>query len=179
MDSAATADTAAQSLPLGVWAVDPQQSSLEFSARGMFGLVMVRGSFGDFEGELQVGEAGAKGELRIMSASLDTGNTKRDTHLRSSDFFDVDQSPIVTFSLDSLGAGTGGALTFSGSLKIRQNSLRISAPLEHSMPAEDRLLLGTSVDVDRASAGVGWSRMGMIRGAAHLQAKLTLEHRAQ
>ena len=174
MESTATSIKPAGALPIGTWRVDPAASALEFGARGMFGLVPVKGTFGKYTGELHADESGAHGELRIAAASLDTGNSKRDSHLRSADFFDADRSPTVTFSLLKIEQdGTG--LAFRGALKIRDNSLEISAPLTVSQLDGDRLLLETTVDVDRAAAGVGWSRMGMIRGAAHLRAKLTLE----
>jgi polyisoprenoid-binding protein YceI len=174
MESTATSIKPAGPLPTGVWTVDPAASALEFKARGMFGLVPVRGTFGEYTGELHADESGAHGELRIAAASLDTGNSKRDSHLRSADFFDVDQSPTVTFSLLNVEqAGTG--LLLRGALKIRDNSLEISAPLAVSALAEDRLAVETTIDVDRAAAGVGWSKLGMIQGAAQLHAKLTLE----
>jgi polyisoprenoid-binding protein YceI len=144
----------------------------------MFGLVPVKGRFTDFEGKLHVDDAGAHGELHVKSESLDTRNAKRDKHLRSADFFDVEQNPILTFELTSARAAPAGGVTFSGSLKIRQNVLPISAPLEVSAH-DDHLHLETSLAVDRSAAGVGWSKMGMIKGPAHLHAKLTLERKDQ
>jgi hypothetical protein len=59
-------------------------------------------------------------------------------------------------------------------LRIRDNALAIDAPLTLSPDGPDRLTLSTALDVDRTAAGVGWSKMGMIKGKAHLSAKLTL-----
>jgi polyisoprenoid-binding protein YceI len=178
METTAASHSQETALPKGTWTVSPSASVLEFSARGMFGLVPVKGTFKDFEGELQVDDAGAHGELRVKAASLDTRNAKRDKHLRSSDFFDVEQSPTLTFKLTDAKAAPGGGATFSGSLKIRDNDLPISAPLDVSTH-DDHLHLEASLAVDRAAAGVGWSKMGMIKGAAHLHAKLLLERQAQ
>jgi polyisoprenoid-binding protein YceI len=174
MESTATSHPASATIPAGVWTVDEAASSLEFKARGMFGLVPVKGTFGKFEGELHADDGGVHGELRIDAASLDTKNATRDKHLRSADFFDVEQSPTVTFALANV-EHTGSGLAVNGSLKIRQNSLELSAPLTVSPLGDDRLVLETSLPVDRAAAGVGWSKMGMIKGEAELHAKVALK----
>jgi polyisoprenoid-binding protein YceI len=140
----------------------------------MFGLVPVRGTFGAYEGELEVAGGGARGELRISATTLDTKNDKRDTHLRSADFFHVTEHPIVTFSLLEFAPSVGGTLELTGTLRIRDNELRIQAPVQASLLDTDRLRLDTNVSVDRAAAGVGWSKMGMIQGKAHLGASIVL-----
>jgi polyisoprenoid-binding protein YceI len=137
-------------LPIGVWNVDPESSELGFGARGMFGLVPVHGHFGDFGGTLTTDNEGSRGELTVQAATLDTHNAKRDAHLRSGDFFDVESHPVFTFELTGVKPGAAGALLI------------------------DRLSLATTLDVDRAAAGLGWSKMGMIKGKAHLTARLTL-----
>jgi polyisoprenoid-binding protein YceI len=161
-------------LPEGTWRVDPEASNLTFSSRGMFGLVAVHGSFGVYEGELEVDGGDARGELRIQAATLDTKNEKRDTHLRSADFFDVTAHPTVTFSLAELVPSADGTLDLSGTLRIRHNELPVQAPVQANRLAADRLHLSTRISVDRAAAGVGWSKMGMVRGPAHLGASIVL-----
>jgi polyisoprenoid-binding protein YceI len=161
-------------LPEGTWHVDPTASTLTFSSRGVFGLVPVHGTFGAYEGELEVHGRDAHGELRIHAATLDTKNEKRDTHLRSADFFHVTEHPTVTFSLIELGPSADGTLSLHGTLRIRDNELRFQAPVHASRLGADRLRLDTKVSVDRAAAGVGWSKMGMIRGKAHLGASIVL-----
>jgi polyisoprenoid-binding protein YceI len=161
-------------LPDGTWHVDPKASELTFSSRGAFGLVAVHGSFGDFEGELEVDGPAVRGELRIQAATLDTKNKKRDTHLRSSDFFDVTAYPTVTFSLIELVRSTDGTLDLGGTLQIRDNHLGVQAPVQATRLARDRLRLDTSISVDRAAAGVGWSKLGMVKGPAHLGASIVL-----
>lgn len=133
----------------------------------------MKGKFGSYDGDLTIDDQGARGELRIQADTLDTGNAKRDTHLRSADFFEVDAHPTVTFTLTGVTPSADGGLTATGILKIRENTLEVSAPLTVSAH-EDHLHLDTDISVDRAAAGVGWSKMGMIQGKAHLHAKLTL-----
>ncbi len=170
------ADVSAQSvsdLPAGTWTVDAGDSALGFRARGMFGLVPVTGAFHAFEGTLTVADGRAQGELRITAASLDTGNTKRDNHLRSADFFDVEHHPTVSFTLSEVVAA-GPAAQLRGRLTVRDTTLEISAPATIETVDEDRLRLATALDVDRAAAGLGWSKMGMIKGPAHLTASILL-----
>lgn len=170
-----TASTAPLSqLPTGVWSVDANSSELGFVARGMFGLVPVHGHFGEFAGTLTVDGEGARGELTVQAATLDTHNAKRDTHLRSADFFDVESYPVLTFELTGVKPGTTGGAWLSGVLRIRDNTVAIEGPVEATTTGSDRLTLATTLDVDRAAAGVGWSKMGMIKGKAHLSAQLML-----
>jgi polyisoprenoid-binding protein YceI len=162
-------------LPVGHWRVDQNGSSVGFTARGMFGLVPANGLFGDFEGELTVEPGVATGELRITAASVDTGNAKRDEHLRSADFFDVAQSPVISFRrANAETAQDAGAMTIAGELLIGQNRFALSAPLSAALLSDDRLRLSTQLSVDRGAAGVGWSKLGMIQGKAHLHATIEL-----
>ena len=85
-------------IPTGTWTVDPSHSSVEFRVKHL-GISTVRGSFREFEGTLEVGEdiTQAKVTGTINAASVDTGEPKRDDHLRSADFFDVENHPEITF----------------------------------------------------------------------------------
>ena len=74
---------------VGRWQLDPQRSSVEFRAGHVWGLASVIGHFDDFEGRLDL-KADPAIELMINAASVQTGNPKRDRHLRSGDFFDAD-----------------------------------------------------------------------------------------
>ena len=172
--SAVTPATSVTQLPNGVWNVDTESSELGFSARGMFGLVPVHGHFGQFAGTLTVDGDGARGELTIQAATLDTHNAKRDAHLRSADFFDVEAHPVLAFELTDVKLGAADGLSVSGVLRIRDTALAIESPVEATTAGSARLTLATALDVDRSAAGLGWSKMGMIKGKAHLSAKLTL-----
>jgi polyisoprenoid-binding protein YceI len=167
-----TTAASTSALAEGNWRVDPSRSELSFQARGTFGLVNVRGSFREYEGQMTVSDNSVHGELSIEAASLDTGNKKRDKHLRSSDFFDADAHKTLTFTLLGVAPGAAG-LTLRGVLRIKGAELEVTAPLEVER-STDGITLSTALDVDRAAAGVGWSKAGMIKGPATLAAKLTL-----
>jgi polyisoprenoid-binding protein YceI len=76
----------------GRWQLDSQRSSVEFGVRHFWGLVTVKGRFAEYAGHLNL-NANPAIELTINAATLQTGNRKRDKHLRSADFFDTTTIP--------------------------------------------------------------------------------------
>src|SRR3954452_22420088 len=104
-------------LPQGVWRVASSRSEVGFAVKEMWGLRTVRGRFGAYDGSLQVRAGGAAGELRIEADSFDTGNRRRDRHLRSPAFFDVEHHPRIVFTTTAATVRDGG-LTVRGTLAI-------------------------------------------------------------
>jgi polyisoprenoid-binding protein YceI len=111
-------------IPTGTWEVDLAHSSVEFSVKHM-GIANVRGKFTKFEGalEMQAELASCRARGSIDVASIDTGDEGRDTHLRSEDFFHVEQSPQITFestrveAIDDESSRVYGNLTMHGVTK--------------------------------------------------------------
>jgi polyisoprenoid-binding protein YceI len=94
-----SATTATPTLvPTGIWAIDPAHSKIGFAVKHM-GIATVRGEFGEFEGTLEIGEdlASARAYGTVRAGSVDTNQPQRDEHLRSPDFFDVEQHPELRF----------------------------------------------------------------------------------
>ncbi len=82
---------------MSTWKIDPAHTDIAFSARHMM-VTTVRGTFDQVEGELVLDAAdptSTSGEIRIGAASLSTGFEQRDAHLRSADFFDVENHPWI------------------------------------------------------------------------------------
>jgi polyisoprenoid-binding protein YceI len=161
-------------VPVGTWSVDPQRSEIGFAAKDMWGLRTVRGAFGDYEGRLTVSDRAIGGELTIDAASLETGNKRRDRHLRSPAFFDVERSPRVRFIATALAAREG-ALALTGELVIGRSRARLEIPVNLEHRTDGALRVEGRTNVSRQSAGLGWNMLGMIRGEAMLHARLTLE----
>ncbi len=84
-------------LEAGTWEVDASHSSVEFTARHLM-VSKVRGRFTSFRGTFEVGEDPLQSTLRasVDLASVETHDEKRDGHLRSADFFDVENHPEMT-----------------------------------------------------------------------------------
>jgi polyisoprenoid-binding protein YceI len=81
-----------------VYEIDQAHSSVNFKIKHLFS--HVNGSFNDFSGTIDYDPAAPetwKTEAVIQAASIDTNNEKRDTHLRTADFFDVEKYPTLTF----------------------------------------------------------------------------------
>jgi polyisoprenoid-binding protein YceI len=83
-------------LPIGTWNVDPIHSSVEFQVKHL-GIATVKGQFKEFEGTLEVTPDGVSAHGSVEVASVDTREPQRDGHLRSPDFFDVENHPQITF----------------------------------------------------------------------------------
>lgn len=108
----------------GRWSIDPIHTSIVVTARH-FGLASIRGRFNEFSGEIQIAAPIERSTVstEIKSASIDTGNSMRDNHLRSADFLDVEQFPTISYrssglrSLDSERWQVEGELTLNGVTK--------------------------------------------------------------
>jgi hypothetical protein len=143
-------------LASGVWQLDPARSSVAFHVRHFYGLMTVKGTFADVDGKLDLG-ATPSVELNIQAAGLSTSHKKRDEHLRSADFFDVERHPQVRFVSDAatLEADTlrlrGQRATSSTRRRKRlprllASTLRASSPsrsadsfVSHDRPAQTRV----------------------------------------
>jgi polyisoprenoid-binding protein YceI len=81
------------------WQIDASHSAIDFSVRHMM-ISNARGSFATFSGTVNIDEenpANSSVDVQIDAASIDTRDEKRDAHLRSADFFDVENYPVITF----------------------------------------------------------------------------------
>jgi polyisoprenoid-binding protein YceI len=165
-------------LPVGDWRVVVPDSELGFETRIVFGLLPVRGRYSGYAGELHIDDAGsARGELRIEAATVTTGIKKRDRHLRSTDFFAVDEHPHLRFELDALVPGADDALMLTGTLHIRDQALPIEAPVSVEQAGPDRLRVDGDFNVGHRasglrSSGVGWKK---VPETVHIRAALLLE----
>lgn len=149
----------------GRWELDPQHSSVEFQTGHFWGLSKVKGHFDRYEGRLDM-SADPAIELTINAASVQTGNRKRDEHLRSADFFDADNQPEVRFASDSVGL-QGETLRVRGSLFARDQSI----PLEFDVrvhQAGGQLEIEAVTTARHRELGMTWSPLGMISPRSEL-----------
>jgi polyisoprenoid-binding protein YceI len=103
----------------GTWKVDHVHSDIRITARHLM-VAKVRGTFEDFDAAIVVGEDPVDSTVKIeaKASSVTTGTTDRDNHLRSSDFLDAEQFPLVTFESTSLKP-SGENWKLTGDLTIR------------------------------------------------------------
>ena len=146
----------------GKWVLDPRQSSIRLKSRSMAGLVRVNGVFRKISGNGTVSPDGkVSGTVTVAAASIDTKNTKRDTHLRSADFFDSDNHPDIIFAVhDIRPSGQGAAVT--GALTVRDRTRPLSFDAAASVRGDGEVWLDAEVHINRADFGLTWNLMGTV-----------------
>jgi polyisoprenoid-binding protein YceI len=147
------------------WRIDPRRSSVEFHARTFWGLATVKGRFERYNGTLELHEAPAI-DLTIDAASLQTNNKKRDTHLRSGDFFDVANHPQVRFVSDSATL-SGQQLVVRGYLHAAGKSIPVDVDATVRRVG-DELEVEAETHADHHHLGMTWNRLGMLRTPSKL-----------
>lgn len=102
------------------WAVDASHSSVDFSIRHMM-ISKVKGTFHSYEANIEADPedlTSASISFSIDLASIDTRNNDRDNHLKSGDFFDVEQFPKMTFNATKITKTGEGEYEVSGDLSL-------------------------------------------------------------
>jgi len=104
-----------------VWKIDPVHSNITFAVDYMV-LTEVTGNFRDFSGTMisdSVNPGKSSVNVAIKTTSVTTENDRRDSHLRSAEFFDANTFPEITFVSKSFEKGEGNAYKIAGDLTMR------------------------------------------------------------
>lgn len=147
------------------WKLDPAHSSADFKVKHMM-ISNVKGSFTGLSGNLY--ENPADPTLSTVEASIDiatitTGDSQRDAHLKSADFFDATQYPTMTFKSTSVKPNGDGGYNVTGDLTLhgatRQQVFVVEGP---STPAKDpwgntRIGLSATAKISRKDYGLTWN----------------------
>jgi polyisoprenoid-binding protein YceI len=143
------------------WRLDSSGSSAEFRVPSLWGLVPVKGRFQRLDGWLEVDDDHRlRMELIVDAGSIDTGNRRRDRHLRSADFFDVQRHPEVRFRSSSVN-GHDGRLHVDGELEAAGGRARL--PVEVTVShADGSLELDAAATVDQRQLGMTLSWLGLV-----------------
>jgi polyisoprenoid-binding protein YceI len=145
----------------GQWLLDPSRSTVALLNKSMGGLARVKGTFGRVTGAgtvTQTGQVG--GTLTVAAASIDTKNTRRDKHLRSADFFDSDNYPDITFTVDGI-QGPSRDVTITGTLRVRDRERPLRFGGEAMVHGDGEVWLDAAVRINRADFGLSWNVLGM------------------
>jgi polyisoprenoid-binding protein YceI len=155
--------------PAGTYAIDPAHTSVEFVARHM--LTKVRGRFRDFTGAVTVGDAPEDSgiEVEVDTASVTTGSEQRDEHLHSSDFFEVEKHPRMTFASTAFRPAGGTAFEVDGDLTIKGVTKPITLTGEFlgwgkDAWGNDRLFAEARTRVNREDWGLLWNMAVELTG---------------
>lgn len=145
-------------LPTGTWTIDPSHTEAGFTARHLM-VTKVRGRFTDLEGTVQVADdvAASTANVSVQMGSVTTGNDDRDTHLRSGDFFDVEQYPVMTFASTSFDGDT-----LAGDLTIKDITKPVSFDVDFTGVATDpwgntKAGFEAETEINRTDWGLTWN----------------------
>lgn len=113
----------------GTWTLDPTHTEIGFTVRHI--MSKVRGKFETFEGSIVTADdvTDSRVDVSVDLSSINTGTVDRDNHLRSSDFFEVEKNPTMTFTSTGVVEKAPGELVVQGDLTIKG----VTKPLELSV----------------------------------------------
>ena len=163
-----------------IWQIDCPYTTVEFTSKLLFFLT-VKGSFSVREGRIILGSELSRSsvEVTIDAASVNTRNEKRDAHLRSADFFDVDAHPEIRFESTHVERGQDrDTLRVRGNLSIKGRSREILlnvlvADRSRSPQGYQVAYYSISTDLDRTDFGIthgGWLLGRTVKVSIHVQA---------
>jgi polyisoprenoid-binding protein YceI len=156
------------------WSVDPEGSSVTFAVKTFWGATTVRGSFDRFDGSYEVGPDGTKIALTVDVDSIDTGNAKRDKHLRTDDFFHLAEHPQITFTSTRVRDVSDGVMLVEGNLEVAGAVV----PIEFAAAVQrvdGSLEISATTALDFAQFGMSSGQFGMIRPPATLSVTARLK----
>jgi len=146
----------------GSWALDAARSEIGLKSKSMWGMLAVKGVFREVTGSGTVSAAGdVAGTITVAAASIDTKVKKRDEHLRSADFFDVANTPDITFTAEQV-TPSGEGVTVTGALTVRDRTRPVSFPARVTVFDGTQVELDGELQVNRSDFGVTWNQLGMV-----------------
>jgi polyisoprenoid-binding protein YceI len=177
-----TSSTTAVQIPgyvVGTWDIDATHSTVGFSVRHMM-VSKVRGYFRDFSGEIVTAEDPTQSTVTasVDLGSIDTRQEQRDAHVRSADFFDVENHPQMTFR--STAVRTDGAdWTVEGELSLKGQTKPVVLNLELNGFGPDayggyRAGFSAKTEINRNDFGVD-IKMPMDGGGVVVSDKISVE----
>lgn len=150
---------------LTTWQIDPTHSEVGFSVKHLM-ISTVRGRFSGVKGTVQLDSediSRSSVEVEIDAATIDTREEKRDGHLRSPDFFDVEQHPTITFRSRRIEPLGGDRFKVTGDLTIRGVTREVVLEAtdegrERDPWGGDRAGFTASGKIDRREFGLTWNQ---------------------
>ena len=151
-----------------VWYFDPAYSTAEFVVRNFF--YNVNGRFSVLEGSIALDEDDIRQSsvtATIKANSIDTGNKRRDTHLKSADFVDAERFPDIEFKSTKVQRGRDrDSLDVEGTLTVKGKSVPIALAVNEmdrsrSPNGEEYIYYSATTELDRFAFGINYGR-GLI-----------------
>ncbi len=145
------------------WVIDQSHTTAEFSVKHMM-IATVKGRFNQVQGSIVADPANltsAQFEGTVQVASIHTGDEQRDAHLRSADFFDVENHPTLSFRSTGVQQ-QGDELKLLGDLTIRGTTKPVTWTLEYEGQGKDpwgnqRIAFTATTSLNRKEFGLTWN----------------------
>jgi polyisoprenoid-binding protein YceI len=164
------------------WRVDGAHSYVGFKVRHMM-VSWVRGQFAEVGGTVAFDPADlskTKVEIDIDANSINTANERRDKHLRSADFFDVEQHPKLRFVSKRVEGTPQSGLKLVGDLTMHGVTKEVTLDIEAPAPAVpdgrggEKSGVSASGKINRSDFGLTWNR-ALEAGGVTVSDEVTLE----
>jgi polyisoprenoid-binding protein YceI len=146
------------------WNIDTSHSSIDFKVKHM-AIASVKGNFKTFSGTIQTnnGELSSV-EATIDASSISTNDEKRDGHLKSPDFFDVANTPSITFKSTKLEKVSDNEYSITGDLTMRGVTKPVTFTAEVGAPVKDpwgltRAAANIRGKLNRKDWGLNWNQV--------------------
>ncbi len=168
----------------GTYAIDASHTNVGFVVRHLM-VSKTRGSFPSVTGSITIGEnpLDSSVEVSIDAAGVETGDEKRDGHLRSPDFFDVEQFPHISYRSTRVTPHASGHFEVDGELTVRG----ITKPVQLQVTFEGAVTdpwgnirggFAASAEVDREDFGLTWNQV-LEGGGVLVGKKIVIEIEAE
>ncbi len=147
------------------WIIDPMHSQVGFKVKHLM-VANVRGAFKEFDADIYTAEEdfmNAEIDFRINPASIDTGNEQRDAHLRSADFFDVENFKEINFTAGRFKkVDNDGNYELYGNLTMKGIKKQIKLEVEFSGVIKDpwgnhKAVFSINGKINRKDWGLNWN----------------------
>jgi polyisoprenoid-binding protein YceI len=153
---------APDTIPTGVYAVDPAHSNISFEVRHM-GIATVRGSFRTFEGKIDASGDSPALEGTVAVDSIDTGDDNRDGHLKGAEFFDAAQYPQISFNSTATEPASDGQIRLLGEITIKgvTKPIELTGEIAENGPdpwGNDRVGFELAGKIDRRDFDLKWNQ---------------------
>lgn len=147
------------------WQIDAAHTNVEFAVKHLM-ISNVKGRFGDVNGTLSGSledPADFALDVTIDTQSIDTRQAQRDAHLRSPDFFDVENFPTIKFAGKSIKGDVTDEFTLVGELTIRDVTREIALDVTNEGSLTDpwgnaRIGFSAKTRIDRKDFGLQWNQ---------------------
>ena len=148
---------------VGTYAIDTSHTRIGFAVRHM-AVSKVRGDFKDFSGTLVLAEdpTASTISVTIQAGSVDTHDDNRDNHLRTNDFFDIENHPTWSFTSTAIRPISGNEWNVDGDLTIRGVTKQVTLDATLEGVVQDpygmhRVGFSATTSIDREDFGVSFN----------------------